>query len=33
MPKKVERCVKEVSKTKSKSSAYAICAASTKKKK
>jgi hypothetical protein len=32
MPKKLERCVKDVSKTgKSKSSSYAICTASLKK--
>lgn len=31
MPKKLERCVKQVSKTKSTSSAYAICTASMKK--
>jgi hypothetical protein len=31
MPKKIERCVKQVSKTKPKSAAYAICTASMKK--
>lgn len=31
MPKKMDRCVKKVSKTKGKSSAYAICTAAMKK--
>lgn len=33
MPKKLERCVEKVSKGKSKSSAYAICQSSLKKRK